>query len=126
MKKKDIDIVDFYKMNLLGDDILGLEKENHLREELNGLFIMRIFWKLMNDLDTGNGYNVEGWKSKDYCKFLNRLDEIDLNKDEYRLYFKEMVTLLISSMVWTSDPELVKMNGINTKIEKHESKGVNE
>ena len=58
-------------------------------------YLIRIFWKIMNDLDVENkGYDVKNWKFEDYNNLLFRLNEIDLNKDEYRIYFRDMVEML--------------------------------
>ena len=80
---------DFYNIKLL-------DSSNN-QKVLKELFIMRVYWKIMKDLDIGDGYKVEGWKIEDYNKFIDRLDEVDLNKNEYRLYFKEMFDYIIKN-----------------------------
>jgi hypothetical protein len=61
------------------------------------LFITRIFWKMMNDLDVDNeGYDVENWELPDYIKLFKDIDKIDLNSKSYQLYFKEMFGFLLN------------------------------
>ena len=97
-KKIDFDnlyVNDFYKMKILDEEIVESCKKDGMLNKLNFLFLIRIFWKIMNDLDVEKkGYKVEDWKFEDYTNLLFRLDEIDLNKEEYRLYFQDMVKIL--------------------------------
>jgi len=83
--------LDFFNIELLSNS----SNQRVLKE----LFIMRVYWKIMKDLDIGDGYEVEDWKFKDYNKFIDRLDEIDLNRNEYRLYFKEMFDFVIDVVI---------------------------
>lgn len=80
-------------------NISGLKLENFYEEDLfdgenlNVLFLMRIFWCVMKDLDKEKkGYDVKEWNWKNYYKFFtDNIDKVDLNKDSYRLYFKKLV-----------------------------------
>ena len=94
MEKKNI-IEDFYKMNLLDNDLVKMVKEEDCEDNLKLLFLLRFYWKMMGELDDGKGYNVKDWKFEDYNKFLDRLDEVDLNNNDFRKYFKELINFLI-------------------------------
>ena len=94
MEKKNI-IEDFYKMNLLDNDLVKMVKEEDCEDNLKLLFLLRFYWKMMGELDDDKGYNVKDWKFEDYNKFLDRLDEVDLNNNDFRKYFKELINFLI-------------------------------
>lgn len=85
----------FYELDLLDD--IQYKKELDFKV----LFIMRVFWKLMNDLDKEKeGYDVKEWESKDYFKFFNdNIDKVDLNDKCYKMYFKDMVSLMYNNIV---------------------------
>lgn len=64
------------------------------------MYLLRIYWKIMDDLDIKNeGYDVKDWKYKNYEKLLMRLHEIDLNKSEYRMYFSELMEFYSNEIV---------------------------
>lgn len=106
--KKQYVVEDFYKMDLFNEDILKMVNDENCETNLNLLFLIRVYWKMMEDLDDGNGYDTKGWKFDDYNKFLDRLDEVDLNSIEYRQYFKEMVNYLISD-IKRKDVDFIKV-----------------
>lgn len=79
--------------------INGFELENFYDEDLincedcNVLFLIRIFWCVMKDLDKEKkGFDVKEWNWKNYYKFFTEnIDKVDLNNNSYRLYFKKLV-----------------------------------
>jgi GT2 family glycosyltransferase len=85
----------FYELELLNDSQLKKELDFKV------LYIMRIFWKLMYDLDKEKeGYDVKEWESKDYFNFFNEnIDKIDLNDKSYKMYFKDMVKLMYNDII---------------------------
>lgn len=78
------------KMLSFYEEKIKIEESDKIENKL--LYLLRIYWKIMDDLDPDNkGYKVKSWKYEDYEKLLLRLNEIDLNKNEYRMYFKDLI-----------------------------------
>lgn len=80
---------------------LDFKKINVVNEEgVSVLFLLRIFWSVMRDLDNEkNEYDVKEWNIENYVNFFNdNLDKIDLNKDNYRMYYKDLVEFYISKV----------------------------
>tara|TARA_R110002153_G_scaffold197975_1_gene351495 strand:+ start:200 stop:481 length:282 start_codon:yes stop_codon:yes gene_type:complete len=74
------------------------------KEESKMMYLLTIYWKLMDDLDKGNkGYKIKSWKYKDYEKLLLRLDEINLNQEEYRMYFRELIEFYSNQIINKND-----------------------
>ena len=74
------------------------------KEESKMMYLLRIYWKIMDDLDKDNkGYKVKNWKYKDYEKLLLRLDEINLNQDEYRMCFRELIEFYSNQIISKDD-----------------------
>tara|TARA_R110001592_G_C13179757_1_gene750732 strand:- start:3523 stop:3906 length:384 start_codon:yes stop_codon:yes gene_type:complete len=71
------------------------------------LFLLRIFWSVMKDLDNGeDGFDVNSgkllyvdikdWDTKDYVGFIkDNLDKVNLNEGNYRMYFNDLVGYFI-------------------------------
>lgn len=71
------------------------------------LFLLRIFWSVMKDLDNGeDGFDVNSgkllyvdikdWDTKDYVSFIkDNLDKVNLNEGNYRMYFNDLVGYFI-------------------------------
>ena len=81
-ENKLVDVSDFYEMDLYNED-----------DDVNVLFLLRIFWCLMKDLDNEKkGYDVKEWNFKNYYKFfIDNVDKVDLNSKSYKMYFKDLV-----------------------------------
>jgi len=86
-KKNKINIDGFELKNFYEEDLFDGKK-------LNVLFLIRIFWCCMKDLDNEKkGYDVLEWDYENYYKFFcDNIDKVDLNKNSYRLYFKKLVS----------------------------------
>jgi hypothetical protein len=84
---------DFYSDEKLSELLINGNNESIC------LFISRVLWKLMMDIDEdGTGYDVDDWEVGKYIDFIKRLDEVDLNKDSYRNYFKWMFLSMINNV----------------------------
>lgn len=81
-ENKLVDVSDFYEMDLYNED-----------DDVNVLFLLRIFWCTMKDLDNEKkGYDVKEWNFKNYYKFfIDNVDKVDLNSKSYKMYFKDLV-----------------------------------
>lgn len=95
--KLNLDLNEFYDSRILNDDNVELIFNNETRVDFSILFLMRVFWKLMLDLDKdGTGYNVIDWGIEDYYGFFcDNLDKIDLNQKTYKVYLEELVKYVI-------------------------------
>ena len=76
--------------------LLDYESQNNKEKtkEVLCLFITRIFGKIIQDL--GEDITVKDWDIKDWLNLFDRMGEIDINQDEYRLYFKELAVFMIN------------------------------
>ena len=59
--------------------------------------LLRIFWKVMDDLDVdGKGYEIEKINQFDLFQLLSEnIEKINLNQNSYRLYFKDLIRIVI-------------------------------
>lgn len=101
---KSIDVLEFYtkdflNMKQLVKDLYETDDKEEIYHHLY-LFVARIFWKMMDDLDVENkGYDVKDWELSDYIKLFDQIGDINLNKKSYQLYFKQMFGFLINFLI---------------------------
>lgn len=90
----EMDIENFYENEDISKLLLDEDNDN-----IKILFVVRIIWKLMRDLDINKvGYNMDDWLLSDFMSFTNRLEEVDLNSDSYRNYFKYMLIDMVKGI----------------------------
>ena len=85
------DIEKYYQTPLLDYESQSNKEKT---KEVLCLFITRIFGKIIQDL--GEDITVKDWDIKDWLNLFDRMGEIDINQDEYRLYFKELAVFMIN------------------------------
>ena len=85
------DIEKYYQTPLLDYESQSNKEKT---KEVLCLFITRIFGKIIQDL--GEDITVKDWDIKDWLNLFDRMGDIDINQDEYRLYFKELAVFMIN------------------------------
>ena len=90
----------FYEFDFYEKDRLNFIEKVGSEESYDVLVLMRVFWKLMNDLDKEKeGYDVLEWNVENYYNFfIDNIDKVDLNKKYYRMYFKDMVFYMLKNL----------------------------
>ena len=100
---KEVDeksLSNFYEFEMFVDDLLNEVIETDSEIDYSILFLMRIFWCVMKDLDKEkNGYDVKEWGSVEYYNFFkDNIDKVNLNQKSYRTYFKELVKYMLGDL----------------------------
>ena len=90
----------FYEFDFYEKDRLNYVEKVGSEDGYDVLVLMRVFWRLMNDLDKEcKGYDVIEWNIENYYNFfIDNIDKLDLNKKCYRMYFKDMVFYMLKSL----------------------------
>ena len=90
----------FYEFEMFVDDLLKEVIETDSEIDYSILFLMRIFWCVMKDLDKEkDGYDVKEWGSVEYYNFFkDNIDKVNLNQKSYRTYFKELVKYMLGDL----------------------------
>jgi hypothetical protein len=90
----------FYEFDFYEKDRLNYIEKVGSEDGYDVLVLMRVFWRLMNDLDKEcKGYDVIEWNIENYYNFfIDNIDKVDLNKKCYRMYFKDMVFYMLKSL----------------------------
>ena len=96
----NINVRDFYNWNMFDESVLNHIQKHNKELDFSMLFLMRIFWKILKDCDVDNkGYEVDSWGSEEYYQFLiKNLENVNLNQDCYRNYFKSLVKYVINDL----------------------------